>query len=101
MKQVDASGKSAEPSQRFLAEVRRRRQRHEKHQREGDHSFWSSVGMMGTVGWSVSAPMAGGALLGRWLDGRLESGHVFMLFFLLVGLVLGSVVAWRLITEKR
>ena len=88
-------------NERFLAEVRRRRQRLEKHQREGDASFWSSVGMMGTVGWSVALPTALGVLFGGWLDGRLDSGRVFMVFFMLVGLVLGCVVAWRLIAEKR
>ena len=86
---------------RFLTEVQRRRQRHETHEREGDASFWSSVGVMGTVGWSVALPTAIGVLFGRWLDGRLDSGHVFMVFFMLVGLILGCVVAWRLISEKR
>ena len=89
------------PQRRFLADVERRRRRHQKYKREGDASFWSSVGMMGTVGWSVAVPMAGGALLGRWIDARADSGHVFMLFFLIVGGILGCVVAWRLITEKR
>ena len=72
----------------------------EKEKREGDSSFWGSVGMMGTVGWSVALPLAGGVLFGRWLDGRLDSGHVYMVFFMLVGLGLGIVVAWRMIREK-
>ena len=87
--------------QKFLDDVQRRRRRHEKYQREGDSSFWSSVGMMGTVGWSVALPTALGVLFGGWLDTRLDSGRVFMVFFMLVGLVLGCVVAWRLIAEKR
>ena len=83
---------------RFLEEVRRRRLRREENER--DMSFWRSVGAMGTVGWSVSLPTAAGVLFGRWLDGRLESGHVFMVFFLLVGLGLGCALAWRLIAER-
>ena len=38
----------------FLREVRR--QREQKERNEKDNSFWLSVGTMGTVGWSVSAP---------------------------------------------
>ena len=85
----------------FLADVQRRRRRHERYQREGDSSFWASVGMMGTVGWSVALPLALGALGGRWLDARYDTAPVYTLFFLIVGLVLGSIVAWRLISEKR
>ena len=35
-----------------------------------------------------------------WLDGRLDSGHVFLLFFMLAGLIAGCVIAWRMISEK-
>lgn len=84
----------------FLAEVRARRARHEKHRKEGDASFWASVSAMGTIGWSVSVPTALGVLLGRWVDGRLESAHIFMVFCMLVGLGVGCFTAWRIISEK-
>ncbi len=84
----------------FLRELRTRRERHEKDLRERDESFWSTVGMMGTIGWSVAMPTALGVFLGRWLDGRVESGHVFMVFFMLVGLGMGCYVAWRQVAEK-
>lgn len=82
----------------FLSELQRRRERKEENAR--DTSFWASVGTMGTVGWSVSLPTALGVLLGRWLDGRLGSGYVFMVFFLLVGVGAGCFIAWRMISEK-
>jgi ATP synthase protein I len=84
----------------FVTEVRERRERRRKNEREADESFWSTVGMMGTVGWSVALPTAIGVLFGRWLDGRLDAGHVFVVFFMLVGLAIGCVVAWRQVTEK-
>ncbi len=84
----------------FLQELRTRRERHEKDVRERDESFWSSVGMMGTIGWSVAMPTALGALAGRWLDGRVDSGHVFVVFFMLVGLGMGCYVAWRQVAEN-
>jgi len=85
----------------FVENVGRRRELHEQHVREGGRSFWQSVGTMGTVGWSIAVPLAGGLLFGRWLDGRLDSGYVFMLFFMLLGLGLGCVVVWRMIAERR
>jgi ATP synthase protein I len=84
----------------FLREVRLRRERREQHEREGDSSFWQSVGMMGTIGWSVSVPTALGVLLGRWIDARLGSAHVFMVFCMLAGLIAGCVTAWRMVSEK-
>ena len=84
----------------FVSHVKRRRERRAEHERDGDSSFWGSVGMMGTIGWSVSVPTALGVLAGRWLDGRLGSAHVFMVFFMLVGLGIGCVTSWRLISEK-
>lgn len=85
----------------FLAEIQRRRERREQHERIGNRSFWTSVGMMGTVGWSVALPLTAGALFGRWLDSRLDSNAVFMVFFMLVGLGSGCIVAWRTIAERR
>jgi ATP synthase protein I len=85
----------------FLNRLERKRERHETFLREGMKSFWSSVGTMGTVGWSIALPMAAGALFGRWLDGRLDSGYVFMFFFMFVGLGMGCFVVWRMIVEKR
>ena len=91
----NTAGKSGDS---FLREVRRRREQKERN--EKDNTFWLSVGTMGTVGWSVSAPTAGGVLFGRWLDGRLDSGYVFMVFFMLVGLIAGCVLAWRMLSER-
>lgn len=88
------------PPREFAARVGRQRERKERYAREGNRSFWSSVGMAGTVGWSVALPMAAGALFGRWLDNRLDAGHVFMIFFLLVGVGAGCTIAWRLIAER-
>ena len=84
----------------FLSEVKRRRERHEEHEREGNSSFWQSVGVMGTIGWTVSIPMVLGVFLGRWIDSRLDSDQIFTIFCLLVGLIMGCLTAWRIISEK-
>jgi len=92
------SEERSEHQEAFVSELERRRRQREKNER--DRSFWASVGMVGTVGWTVATPTALGVLLGRWLDGRLESGYVFMVFFMLLGLGLGCVVAWRMVSER-
>ena len=84
----------------FIDRVKHRNELREKCRREGDSSFWSSVGMMGTIGWSVSIPIVLGLLFGRWLDSRLGSAQIFMIFFMILGLVSGCITAWRLVSEK-
>ncbi|NLW49883.1 MAG: ATP synthase subunit [Candidatus Brocadiaceae bacterium] len=92
--------RTTESEKQLMSALRTRRLRREKSEREGDEGFWSTVGMMGTVGWSVMVPTVAGVLIGRWLDGVLDSGQVFLVFFLLVGLTLGCVLAWRQVTER-
>ena len=95
-----ARRRTGKRKERFLSEVKTRRARHEKHLREGDSSFWQSVGVMGTIGWSVSVPMVLGIFLGRWIDRQLDSSHVFTIFCLLLGMIMGCVTAWRIVAEK-
>lgn len=85
--------------ERLVREVHVRKERHERLEREGEPSFWHSVGAMGIVGWSVALPAALGALIGRWLDGVLDSGHVFVVFFMLIGIAFGCWVAWKAVRE--
>jgi len=96
----DEPEKPTEQKEEFVSEVRRRRERHEKFQREGDASFWSSVGMMGTIGFSIAVPLTLGTLLGRWLDGRFDAGYTFMIFLMLAGLGVGIFTVYRLIREN-
>ncbi len=56
-------------------------------------SFWRSLSVLGTVGWSIALPAVAGAWLGHRLDLRFESGVRFTLMLLVVGVMLGSVVA--------
>ena len=64
-------------------------------------SFWRSLSVLGTVGWSIVLPAVGGAWIGHWLDRRWESGVRFTLMLLVAGVMLGSVIAWRVIREPR
>ena len=70
-------------------------------QRSSNGEFWRSLGVLGTVGWSIALPAVAGALLGRELDVRLESGVRFTLMFLTAGVMVGSAVAWHLVYRHR
>lgn len=64
-------------------------------------TFWRSLSVLGTVGWTIALPAAAGAWLGHRLDLRLDSGVRFTLMLLVAGVMLGSVVAWRVVREHR
>ncbi len=82
----------------FEVRVRRQRELIEKGRLEKGQSFWKYVGLIGVVGWSVVVPMALGVLLGWWLFG---TGSKWTLALLLLGLCLGCVNAWRMITKEQ
>ena len=61
----------------------------------GHHTFWQSVGVLGMVGWPIALASVGGALAGRYLDERFETGVRFTLMLLTAGVIIGSFTAWR------
>lgn len=42
-----------------------------------------------SLGWELAVPMFGGVLLGYWLDRWLQTGHVFTLGLLVLGIAIG------------
>lgn len=72
-----------------------------KRREPGAASFWRSLSVLGTIGWSIALPAALGAWLGHRLDLELGSGVRFTLMFLVAGVMLGSAVAWRVVHEHR
>jgi len=77
---------------RIESHGRRRAQARE----ESTSRVWSRVAVMGTLGWSVSLPPVGGALLGHWIDRKLGGGVVFALLGLFLGALAGGYALWRL-----
>lgn len=63
----------------------------------GHGAFWRSLGVLGAVGWPIVLLTVGGALLGHWLDGLWNTGIRMTLILLVVGVLLGSAAAWRLV----
>lgn len=55
---------------------------------------WSSIAVLGVIGWSVTVPTLIGVALGVWIDNRWPSRFSWSLMLLLGGLLLGCVHAW-------
>jgi ATP synthase protein I len=66
----------------------------------GSRSFWRSLSVLGSVGWPIVATTVGGALAGRWLDARWQTGIRFTLLLLFVGAVTGAVVVWHILRPR-
>lgn len=79
----------------LIREVRQHHARRSAWLREGEASVARRLAQIGVLGWIIVTPMLGGVFLGRWLDGRFETGLFFTAPLLLVGLGLGGWFAWR------
>jgi predicted F0F1-ATPase subunit len=64
-------------------------------------TFWRSLSVLGTVGWAIALPAAGGALLGHRLDARFGTGVRFTLMLLVGGVLLGTLLARHTIGSSR
>ena len=91
---------SETPQQRMLRDVGAKQERmlRARHQNKGN---WSALSVLGVIGWSVVAPTLGGIALGAWVDHRWPSRFSWTITFLVGGLVLGCITAWRRIGEDR
>lgn len=65
-----------------------------------DRSVWSGLGMFGIVGWSIVVPVMLGAALGTWLDKGYPQPFSWTLTFLLIGLIVGCLIAWHWIDNE-
>lgn len=76
----------------FVSEIRRQA---ERTRRSKAMTFWRGLGLVSAVGWMVSVPAVAGALLGRWIDHRFDTGIFWTLSLLVLGVALGCASAWR------
>lgn len=71
----------------------RRRARQLQKGRRSRYSPLHGLGAFGVIGWSVTLPAVGGALLGLWLDRVAPRDFSWTIALMLGGLVLGMVFA--------
>jgi ATP synthase protein I len=100
MADADGRGDTERPEEHMRAEVARRAERRGRAARERSSSVWSSLGLLGVVGWSITIPALLGVALGRWIDGHWPSRASWTLTLLLLGVVLGGVNVWRWIQQQ-
>lgn len=68
--------------------------------RKSKHGIWYGLGMFGLVGWSIVVPTILGAMLGIWLDKRFPGKQSWTLSFLIIGLILGCIIAWLWLSKE-
>jgi ATP synthase protein I len=55
---------------------------------------WSSIAILGVIGWSVAIPTLAGIAVGLWIDHHWPSRFSWTLMLMIGGLVFGCVSAW-------
>ncbi|MEO6902778.1 MAG: AtpZ/AtpI family protein [Bacteroidia bacterium] len=85
---------------KFSREVGTKANRMLKAQRENKRSAWSGFGLFGIVGWSVAAPTLAGVAAGTWLDRKYPQTISWTLSLLIIGLVIGCLIAWKFIDKE-
>lgn len=91
--------RTPEPFRRDLRVAIRRDRERISRRESGHRSFWRSLRVLGMVGWPIALGSVGGALLGRYLDSRFESGVRYTLMLMTAGLVVGCFTAWKTVTQ--
>lgn len=81
----------------FVNEVAKQAERRRTGRAQG---VWQGLAQIGTVGWMVTLPAVGGALIGRWLDRQYGSGIFWTLVLLTAGLAIGCGAAWRAMNRE-
>jgi ATP synthase protein I len=75
--------------------LRRRRAR-----RHAEDNIWVWLGTFGLVGWTVMVPTLAGLAFGIFLDDRLDSSVSFAITFLIVGVGVGTSMAWYWVRQE-
>jgi ATP synthase protein I len=86
-------GKPETSSDRMIREVGAKQSRMLR-ARAGDRSFWSSIEILGVVGWSVTLPTLLGIAAGIFIDRRWPGRFSWTLMLLFAGLVFGCANVW-------
>lgn len=89
----DISVKLPRSAEHMIRQVGVKQQRIERAKNRKD-GVWSSLAMLGVVGWSVVLPTLLGVALGAWMDRRWPARVSWVLTLLSVGMVVGCINAW-------
>ena len=65
----------------------------------GEASFWQAMAYLTSLGWILALPVAGGILLGAWLDRQLGTTPTMTLGLLGAGIIIAAVQAYLVVAE--
>lgn len=71
-----------------------------KERKKSRRGIWYGLGMFGLIGWSVVVPTILGTILGKWLDKRFPGKQSWTLTFLIIGIVIGCMLAWYWLSRE-
>ncbi len=91
----------AKINREFTEKVGARETRKIKARSEKNRGIWFGLGMIGTIGWSITVPTLIGIALGLWLDERWPGRISWTLTFLFIGLALGCINAYYWIKREQ
>ena len=83
------------------ADLLRRAQRRIAARQREETGVWSWVSLFGLVGWSVAIPTLIGTGIGLWLDERFPGRPSWTITLMIVGVVLGCLMAWRWMAQEQ
>ena len=64
-----------------------------------DH-YLKAISLAGGLGFSIAGPIAGGAILGNFLDYKFNLAPRMTLFFLFIGFIISILSAYRFIKDS-
>jgi len=71
-----------------------------KARRRKTRSPLAGFGLFGLIGWSIVVPTLIGVAIGRWLDRSQPGERSWTLVFLVAGISLGCLIAWRWVRQE-
>ena len=89
-----------DPLERGDARQRAQRDAERLRRRAPDGWFWTSLGLIGAVGWPIVLLALGAAMLGDHLHHRWGTGAHFTLALLFIGIAIGAWMAYRAIKQS-
>jgi ATP synthase protein I len=94
-------GQQQDGRDQMETEIHEKQARKLRARRTREQGIWFGLGMMGTVGWSVSVPTLIGVALGIWIDLHWPSRISWTLVLLFGGLILGCLNAWFWVARQQ
>jgi len=92
--------KSADKDTHYLDTINQKAQRRLKAQRQQPRHIWLGLGMIGIIGWSIAVPTLLGLALGLWLDNAFPGAYIWTLNLLILGMLIGCLIAWRWVSNE-